>query len=507
MTAGPMLDVFLTLMGSSSVCSAEVAADLDPEMASLVLVAAGQEAASGQNDAEALACLNAALALADRALVHEERAFVLYRLGRNEDALEAIRKALRLGDSDPETHLLEAQILASLGRPEVAREAARHSRTWEGDLVGASLRDTVAAYESVQHVGEQTARGALTALTLGAVALEQGSLRSAQTLFQSAVKSAEAAAIPVVESAATDLLDRTRSAPSWRWSARLASALDFATNPGFRTRGDPELERGLRVALGAEGALAADLGPLRAMFALRLDQHTFLAPRDIPADLDVFGLALSAAAELPLSDATSFVVLGVSFRFSDLFGDRFARHYAVSFEGGPYLKLRLGPGLWVNLGFYGVVTEFIDEESGSEAFSSLNRDRGGQRGLVGIRYTGDWLDVWVDGMFIRDDAVGDAFDSIGGSTAVRLEARPEDGLQVFVGLALTVTEYGPVGDSAIIGPAATRTELRTVAEVGVRVTLLEHLDFIVQDIWLNNAARTGHDYTENVLSMGFEAWW
>lgn len=496
------------IAGEPASCGLVTPSDLEAEMVSLVLLAAAQEAVAMQDDRQALACIDLAREVADTPAVSAERAFVLYRLARYEQALAAVRKAVRGGNVDPEMHVLEAEILAALGRPELARESARRADGWEGNLVGASLNDVAATYASVAHVEERTDRGALTALTLGAQALEEGDFRSARRLLEVAEESAELAATPEVASAASDLIERVRDAPSWRWSARLGSALDFTTNPGFRARGDPELERALRVALTAEGAFSADLGALRTMLALRLDQHIFLAPRDIPTDLDIFGLSASGAVELPLSRDPSFVVLGLSLRFSDLFAEKFERHYALSFEGGSYLRLRLGPSLWTTFGFFGVVTNFVDDGLGDAAFSSLDRDRGGQRGLVGIRYVADWLDVRVDGMFIRDDAVGDAFDGIGGAAAVRLEAHlEEEGLQVFAGLALNAMEYGPVGDSAIIGPAATRTELRTVAEVGVRFPMLAHVDLIVRDTWINNAARTGHAYTENVLSMGFEAWW
>ena len=508
MSAFGVLQHLWAVVAAPVSCGFSGPADRDAEMASLALVAAAQEAVTNRDDPRALACLDAAKTASASALVSAERAFVLYRLARYEEALAAVQRSVRLGNVDPEAHLLEAEILSALGRPDAARESARRVRSWEGNLVGASLGDVAATYASGPHVAERTERGALTALTLGARALEEGNVRSARRLLEAAEKNADLVAARAVRSAASELLERARETSSWRWSARLGSAIDFTTNPGFRSRGDPDLERGLRVALTAEGALAADLGSLRTMLAVRLDQHVFLAPRDIPVDLDIFGLNVSGGVELPLSRDPSFVVLGLSLRFSDLFADKFARHYALSFEGGPYLRLRLGPRLWTTFGFFGVVTEFVDDDLGDAAFSSLDRDRAGQRGMVGIRYVADWLDVRVDGMFIRDDAVGDAFDGIGGAVSVRLEAHlEEEGLQVFAGLALNAMEYGPIGDSAIIGPAATRTELRTVAEGGVRFPMLAHLDLIVQDTWINNAARTGHAYTENILSMGLEVWW
>ena len=506
MTFGLTLGI-LFMTSNASVCTTTVTPGLDAEIESMILVAAGQAAAAAGREIEALACLDAAQSREETVLGQEERAFVLYRLGRHGEALEAIQRALELGDVDPEASLLESEILASLGRLDEAREAARRAGSWEGSLVGASLADASAAYDSVEHMAEQTERGALTALTLGARALEEGRLRAARGLLQRAAKSAELAAVPGVRAAVGELLGRARSVSAWRWAARLGSALDYATNPSFLAGGEPGREAGLRMALLAEGGVAADLGSARAMMTLRLDQHVFLGPRDIPADLDVFGLSLASALELPLSQDPSFVVLGLSTRFSDLSADRFKVHYAVGFEGGPYLRLRLGPSVWMSLAFSGVLTNFIDKNAPSDAARSLDRDRAGQRGLLGIRYAGDWLDVWVDGMFVRDDAIGDAFDGLGGGAAVRLEARPEEGLEVFAGVSLLAMEYGPVGDSAIIGPAATRTELRTVAEGGVRFPLLRHLDFIVKDTWINDAARTGHAYTENVLSMGLEAWW
>ena len=117
----------------------------------------------------------------------------------------------------------------------------------------------------------------------------------------------------------------------------------------------------------------------------------------------------------------------------------------------------------------------------------------------------DWLSARVEAMFVRDDAEGDAFDNLGGAVGARVTAEVDEGLLIRTGAALTIRQFGPVGEESIIGPAARRTEVRTVLEVGAYVPLYEGLAALLENTWIASSARAGHGWTNNVVSLGVEA--
>jgi hypothetical protein len=194
-------------------------------------------------------------------------------------------------------------------------------------------------------------------------------------------------------------------------------------------------------------------------------------------------------------------------RLSDLFGDWFAHHYATMIEGGPNLTLRISSRLGLELGLYGAAVDFIELSPPDASISSLNRDRVGQRAVGAVIYDDGFVSGRLEGMFLHDSALGDAFDAIGGTLGLRGGLQPIEGVLVDGGLALTVRDFGPVGDEAIIGPAATRLELRVVAELGLKVALTERIDVLVEYLRIATEARTGHEYAESLLTMGAEARW
>lgn len=471
----------------------------------LVAGAIGLDLLSRGDLEAATACLEeAARSIPESAEIARDLAVAYVHAGKYEEAEQTVDRALALGDRDPEAEQLRAIIFAALDRPIEAIAAARRSRTWEGDLIAAALGDERAAYGVADLSGEETPRGALVALVLAAHAAERGERTTARFLVEAAAREAESSNAPIAINAAHALEQRLGEESPLGFFGRVRTSIDHATNPAFLAETGRARDTGLRLAVLGEGALQVLAGTLRIDAALRIDQHVFLTERTTLHELDLTGIGLAASVEVPISRHPAAAVVGLRVRFVDAFADRFRVHYATSLEGGPNLALPLGSVFRLELGFFGVARDFVDQSPPDARVSSLNRDHVGQRAAIALSFRTDWLDGRAETMFLRDDAVGDAFDAIGGALSGRLKAYPGGGVVLLTGVAVTGREFGPVGDSSIIGPASTRTEFRTVAEIGARIPLAERSFFVVEDAWIRNNARKLHAYTENVLSIGLE---
>lgn len=445
------------------------------------------------------------------ALVAREHATVLLRMGRGEDALLAIDRALSLGDADPEVLELRALILASLGRDQEARDTAARAGTWEADLVGAALGDASAAARASPWVDEASPRGALAALTLAAHAGSTGARTTARSLAALAQDLARASDSGVVLDAARRLDARLggegEGGERVRTGGRLRATVDYATNPLFEPEGSRGKPQSLRSAVVAEAAFQAPIATARLDAAVRVDQRIQLVDRARLDGLDLSNLSLATSVEVPISSRPRAALLGLSFRFHDLWGDAFDTHWATTFEGGPTLTLPLDVSTRAILGVYGVGVDFIDRSPPDAQVSSQNRDRIGQRAVATLLHDAGWLVVRADAAFIRDDAYGEAFDLRGGLLGGRIDAAVTDEIVLRTGFSVLVRSFGPVGDAIVLGSAATRLEVRVMAELGAEVRLLEGYYLVVEDAWLTNSGREGHDYTHNVLSLGLEARW
>lgn len=419
------------------------------------------------------------------------------------EALASIDAALALGDRDPEALLIRATILAELGRDIDALETIEGTDTWEADLFGAALAERHAVRRAIPLLEEPTKRGALASLVLASVEGAEGTPGATRLAKLAATRAADAGA-PSLVAASQELLRvlETQNRPDL--ALRLRTTFDHATNPAFLARGREPRRAGLRLAFAADGRFTAPLGPLATLVEARVDQHVYVVQRETYDRLDITALRISAAVQYPLSDHPSLAVLGVSARFVDVFGDLFETHYATSIEGGPDLTLELDANLRIRLGVYGVATDVVDTSPPDDVVSSLNRDHVGQRAVLSLFGELDRFAGSVSVAFLHDDALGDAFDAIGGELAGRIVAYPTRDVQLFTGVGLTLREFGAVGDLAVIGPAATRTQLRIVAELGVRVELAKSLFLILEDTWIDNQARDGHEYVSNIVSVGAE---
>jgi tetratricopeptide (TPR) repeat protein len=458
-----------------------------------------------QANEEALRCLELAEERApDNPLIVRDLAIAHARVGHPEKALEKVERAIALGDADPEAIVLRTMLLEATGRRFDAVISARALRSAEGDLIGAALRDPSSIYRAAELAQEDSARAALAALVLAADAGERGREGIARLLTETAAKRANAARALDVQNAARALERRLDEHGRILTGARLSATIDHATNPYYLERSESSA---LRAAFSGEMTFAAPLGIARFDAALSATQHAMLTERARYRELDLSIFSLAMSAELPISPRPASVLIGFRARATDVWGDLFGVHYATALEGGPYMILPLGASLSAELGIYGVGVDFIDRSPSDSQISSQNRDRVGQRATFALSFEAELIEGRVEASFIRDDALGEAFDALGGLFSGRLRAYPGGGLVLETAVSAAAQEFGPVGDLAIIGPAATRTQVRTAVELAARLPLTDTSALILKDIWIRNNARSGHTYTENVLSAGAEVAW
>lgn len=498
-----MISALLVLVGATG-CSVETSTTTHPATHAQMLGALGYERLLTDDLDGAVDCLREAHALDPTSPIYARDLAAAVLESDPVEALAAIEAALANGDPDPEARILRATILAALGRDKDAIETLDDTETWEADLAAAALSDRAAVRRAIPLVDEHTRRGAMASLTLASFEAAEGSYQGAARLAELALSRASLVDAPVFLSASRDLFAEIRARDRPRYNLRLRSSFDHATNPAYLARGREPRRAGLRLAFGVDGDVVTPVGPFTARIGGRIDQHVYVIQRETFDRLDITAFTLAGAITYPLSRHPSLAVLGLSARVVDVHGALFDTHYATTLEGGPDLTLELAAGLRLRLGLYGSAADVIDTSPPDDVVSSLNRDRVGQRAVVTLFGELDRVAGTFSAAFIHDDALGDAFDAIGGELSARLVAFATPDLSLYTGVGVTLREYGPVGDLAIIGPAATRTQLRIVAAIGVRARFTDQVFVVVEDTWVNNQARNLHEYVSNVLSVGAE---
>jgi hypothetical protein len=440
---------------------------------------------------------------------HRDRAMALLRADRLDEAQVALQRAIDLGDVDPEVDELAALILARRGEGATAVDAANRAGSWEGDLIAAALGDAGAASRASGWTAEVSDRGALSALVLAAHAGSRGERTSARNLSELSRRLAERRRAEEIELAADSLVERLGGGGEFlRAGAWLRAGFDWSTNPGLIARTAPTVPSGLRSVLSGEAQVQAPIGTARLDAALRFDQHLYLTRRDRFSELDITGFTVAASVEIPISDSPDAALVGLAVRFRDLWGERFDVHYASAFEAGPTLVLPFDLGTRLVLGVFGTGEDFIDRSPRDAEVSSQNRDRIGQRAWAALIHRAEWYEGRVEAAFIRDDAYGEAFDVRGG--AVAAHGRAElwwEGWWLRAGAAIALRRYGPIGDPNVLGSAAFRAEARTVIHGGLSIPLADHLHLVADEVWIRTTARSGHAYTDNVLSIAVETSW
>lgn len=458
--------------------------------------------------ASAQACLTRALgAQPQSSLAWRAQAQLAIKKGAWGEARAAAEHAAALGDVDPELLELRAMVEGRVGQPKQGRHFAREAATQTADLIAASLDDGDAAYRLTELLGEATPRGALAGLVLAGHALRAGRGDDAEQFLRSAELDARRADAPQLQRVAARLLANLHREHRLAWGARLGLSTDYQRNPAFTSAQDRNHASTARLSTTAELGVELPLGRLRWRNVLTARQHVLLARRSRFCCLDLSAYGLGSHLRLSLGPDPEAVVVGLMVRWTDVFADRLRFHHAAQLEGGPTLSLRLGASTHLELAFLGVYTDFIDTSPADLRVSSINRDRVGQRAILGLGFEMGWIQGRVEAMFLNDDADGDAFDVLGGVLGARFEAQPDEDLTLFTAVSVGLRQYGPVGDRSVIGSAATRNEVRTSVRLGARVRLLPRLELVLQDIYVNNSARAGHGYTDNVLSVGVQTRW
>ena len=90
------------------------------------------------------------------------------------------------------------------------------------------------------------------------------------------------------------------------------------------------------------------------------------------------------------------------------------------------------------------------------------------------------------------------------SLSGRILADLSGGLLLRTGAGVALGRFGPVGDARVLGPAATRTEGRFYGDISFLVQFTSWLRLSLENFFLQNSGRSGHAYTDNVVSVGAE---
>ena len=490
------------------IASSTAAATLSPSAPTdgLLAIAEGvNELSRSKPEAATLAFRKAIRFTPNSAIAYHHLGISLAQQKLYAEALKALSRAYELGSRSIEAQELKAIILARQGRFAEARVEARLTESFNGHLIGVSLDDPESTKSVAHHLQERSTRGLLVAATLATAAGQRGQKVQAINLLQ------------VAEDYGHELLraewaDTVRALKfrlhqeigTFTTEGRIGTSFDYVKNPLFRAAGESEVRSALRLSMTAEASLAITLDTLRIDTALFALNRVYLAERDVLRPVELNGLAWSSAVMVPLNDRPDAARVGVHVRLRDLYARSADIHYANSIEGGPVLQLPFASQARLGLGIFGVATDFVDKSPPDDVVSSQNRDFVGQRALIDLLW---WVDIFkgqLSASFFRNDARGEAFDMNGGSVSGQIMTDLTGGLFLRTGAGVGLRRFGPVGDAAILGSAAIRTEIRLYGDLAVLVHLTPWLQLELENTFLQNAGRSGHAYTDNILSVGAE---
>lgn len=495
-----------SLLVASSTVAASVAPSIsNPEKTTEALLALAEGVQALQNSKAEVAtrAFNKAIQISpNSAIAHHHLAISLAMAKKYESALDALNLAHELGSRSAEGTELKAMILSRLGKTKAALIQAKATRTFAGQLIAVTLNDGPAMQEVAHKISEVSERGLLASGILAASAARRGKKVQAINLLKLAEEYGHQLAQAEWADGVRALRFRIREqVPYLSTAARLQTRFDHVKNPEFQAAGEASVRSAIRLSMNAEASFTLSLDAFRIDTALFALQRRFLVERAILRPVEISGFAWASAISVPVQHRPFSPRVGMQFRVRDLYAQSLAIHYANSIEAGPFLQLPFSGGLQLDLGFLGVATDFIDKSPPDEVVSSQNRDIVGQRALMNLSW---WADVFrgqFQASFFRDDARGAAFDVNGGSLSLRILTDLSGGLFLRTGAGLSLRRFGPVGEAAILGSAAIRNEIRLYGELAVLVHLTPWLRFALEDRYLQNAGRSGHAYTDNILSV------
>jgi hypothetical protein len=473
----------------------------------LLHIAKGVRALANSQPSKAKLAFEKATRLqANSAIAHHYLAISLAQVNEPHLALKALETSFGLGNRSHEADELKALLLVTLGRVAEARQVAARLNTLPGALIGVTLDDPEALVSISTYVGEPTYRGLLASAVLSASAAKTGMRVQARRLGAIAQEFGNKLSRSRWSNAVFDLMSRIQKKHGGiKATGRLKTSFDYVKNPQFQAAGQSTVRSGLRLSSVAEAVLAVSFDSFEINTAIFALNRIYLAERDLLQDYALNGLAWATEISVPLNNRPKGTRLNLSLRIKDLYAKTFALHYANSIEGGPALLLPLGPRTRIQMGILGVATDFIDRSPPDDVVSSQNRDSVGQRAFIEIDWYKEGFRGDVAGFFVRDDARGEAFDMNGLGLSGRIHADLTGGLFLRIGAGVAVGRFGPVGEAAVLGAAAIRSEVRLYGDIGVIVQLSPWLQLSLENNYLQNAGRSGHAYTDNILSVGLEA--
>jgi tetratricopeptide (TPR) repeat protein len=474
----------------------------------LVASAVGYEELRRGSLEASVRCLTLAVRLLpDVSIVRRDLAIAFFQQGQLAEALTQIDQARKLGETDLSLDTLEILVLGRLGRWQEALAKAEGSQTPMAQRLGAVLGGEISADGLKRKVRESGHDAYLDALALSAYAARQGQGAVALLLIDG-LDSPDISLTPTERASVRRFRARIDDkARDWVPHFRLQSTVDAVSNPLYQSSTNTPLQNTLRLAFAGEGYLAYRVGEVTLSASARFDQQLVLVDRASFQQGEIGAFSVSGGLEVPFGVYPAVLFVGLSVRYTDVFGDLYRVHVGQVVEGGPFIRMRMAAGWNLRLSVLGTAFDFSDFEPSSEQVRATQRDRVGQRVGLSLLYGDRFIDAAIDGLFLNDIADGQAFDAIGGGVAARVDLQATTRIRVGGGFSVMGRQYGPVGEQSVIGSAATRAELRAFVEAHIRYRMYGGMDVLLEDRWIQNTALVGHRYAANVVSLGVVNQW
>ena len=282
---------------------------------------------------------------------HHLLAIALAQLGQNELALTSLNTSVELGNRSLEADELRALLLIQLGKPEQARQLISSVDSLNMALIGVSLDDPESITSVSSYLNEPSYRGLLSSSVLAASAAKKGLRVQATSLAAVAQELGHQFSKAPWSNALRDLLGRmNKQGGSITSQGRLRTSFEQVKNPEFQAAGQAKVRSALRISTIAEAALALTFDSFRVDTAILSLHRAYLTERELLQDYTLNGLAWSSRVTIPLNKRPNATRLHLNLRVRDLHADNYKVHFANNLEGGPSLKLPLGPRTFIELG-------------------------------------------------------------------------------------------------------------------------------------------------------------
>ena len=437
--------------------------------------------------------------------VHHYLAICLAQLQRDDDAQSALAQSRNLGNTSLEADELEAVIHLRKNRVEAAQNILRDVESLHATWLLATTGDNSAVMEASRFLSTSDRRGLITSTILAAAAARDGRRVQAQKLSELATAYRSRFADIVWANVIRDMNDVLGGGNIlFDTALSLRTTFDHVTNPQFRAAGESDVRNAVRLSNTFEAAMGVVFSTFRYDTAVYGLHRSYLTDSAILSDYAINGLAWANRLTFVLSNRSRGAELALNFRLRDLYANHFDIHYAATIEGGPSLRLPISPQLDLEMGVLGSAADFIDKSPPDDIVSSQNRDTVGQSAFVELTWLGEDIRGEVNAALRRQDARGEAFDVTGVSLSGRILADLTGGLILRTGAGVALGRFGPVGDARVLGPAAIRTEGRLYGDISFLIQFAPWLRLSLENFFLQNSGRTGHAYTDNVVSVGAE---